>query len=90
MTDAERDKVAVAALARAMRKAWPARAIERSAAGWSTLLLVALRADPKGRAAVVAALLDEEALAQALETAGVLEGPIDDVRGLARDVLDAL
>lgn len=58
--------------------------------GSSTLLLVALRADPEGRAAVVAALLDEEALAQALETAGALQGPIDDVRALARDVLDAL
>jgi len=90
MTDNKRDEAAVSALARAMHRAWPARAIDRSAGGSSKLLLVALRADPEGRAAVVAALLDEEALAQALETAGALQGPIDDVRGLARDVLDAL
>lgn len=90
MTDVKRDEAAVAALARAIRKAWPARAIEKSAAGWSTLLLVALRGDPMGRAAVVAALLDEETLARALDTPGVFEGPVEDVHGLARDILAAL
>jgi hypothetical protein len=49
MTDTAREDAAAAALARAMRRAWPARAIEKFAAGWSTLFLVALRADAEPR-----------------------------------------
>ena len=90
MTSIKGDEAAVAALARAIRRAWPARAIERFAAGWSSLFLVALRADPEGRAAVAAALLDEATLARALDRAGVFEGPGKDVHGLARDILAAL
>jgi hypothetical protein len=65
MTRAERDDVAAAALARAMHRAWPARAMVKFAEGWSKLLLVALRSDPEGRAAVVTALLDEPSPAPA-------------------------
>lgn len=90
MTDVNSDEAAVAALARAIRKAWPARAIEKAAAGWSTVFLVALRGDPEGRAAVVAALLDEETLAHAIHRAGVLDGPVMDARGVAREILVAL
>jgi hypothetical protein len=49
----------VAALSRAMYKAWPARMVAKAAPGWANVLLVALRADPEGRDAVVAALLDD-------------------------------
>ncbi len=61
MTDAERDDAAAAAVARAIRRAWPARSVEKFAAGWSRLFLVALRASPEDRAAVIAALRDDEA-----------------------------
>ena len=54
----ERDEAAVVALAGAMRRGWPARAIDRAAEGWARLLIVALRADPDGRRAVVEALRD--------------------------------
>ena len=59
MTTSERDEAAAAALARAMTKAWPARMVAKAAPGWADVLLVALRADPDGRDAVVAALLDD-------------------------------
>jgi hypothetical protein len=59
MTSSERDEAAAAALARAMYKAWPARMVAKAAPGWANVLLVALRADPEGRDAVVAALLDD-------------------------------
>jgi hypothetical protein len=61
MTTTERDEAAAAALARAMYKAWPARMMAKAAPGWANVLLVALRADPEGRQAVVAALLQEDA-----------------------------
>jgi hypothetical protein len=61
MTSSERHEAAVAALARAMHKAWPARMIAKAAPGWANTLLVALRADPEGRDALVAALVDEPA-----------------------------
>jgi hypothetical protein len=60
LTPNQRDEAAAAALARAMYKAWPARMIAKAAPGWANVLLVALRADPEGRAAIVAALSDEE------------------------------
>jgi hypothetical protein len=60
MTPTERDAAAAAALARAMYKAWPARLVAKAAPGWADVLLVALRADPEGRAAIVAALRDED------------------------------
>jgi hypothetical protein len=54
--------------------------IEKAAPGWSELMLVALRTDPAGGArAVGAALLDEEALAEALRRAGVADD--EDERG---------
>ena len=56
MTDRERDEAAATALARAIHRAWPARVIEKAAPGWASVILVALRADPEGRAALVAAL----------------------------------
>lgn len=59
MNTSERDEAAAAALARAMYKAWPARMVARAAPGWANVLLVALRADPEGRDAVVAALVDD-------------------------------
>ena len=59
MTTSERDEAAAAALARAMTKAWPARMVAKAAPGWADVLLVALRGDPEGRDAVVAALLDD-------------------------------
>jgi hypothetical protein len=61
MTPSERDDAAVAALSRAMYKAWPARMVAKAAPGWANVLLVALRMDPEDRDAVVAALLDEAA-----------------------------
>jgi hypothetical protein len=61
MTTTERDEAAAAALARAMYKAWPARMMAKAAPGWANVLLVALRADPEGRQAVVAALVHEDA-----------------------------
>jgi hypothetical protein len=61
MTLSEREEAASAALARAMYKAWPARIVAKAAPGWANVLLVALRADPEGRDAVVAALLEEKA-----------------------------
>jgi len=84
------EEAAAAALARAIRRAWPARAIEKAATGWSTLVLVALRSDPEGRAAVVAALLDDETLARAIDATGVLEGSVADVHTLAREILASL
>src|SRR3989304_2974675 len=68
------DEPAAAAVARAIRRAWPARSLDKAASGWASVVLVALRADPDGRAAVVAALLDEETLARGLETSGALSG----------------
>ena len=59
MITSERDEAAAAALARAMTKAWPARIVAKAAPGWANVLLVALRADPEGRDAIVAALLDD-------------------------------
>ena len=59
MTLSEREEAAATALARAMYKAWPARMVAKAAPGWANVLLVALRADPEGRDAVVAALLDD-------------------------------
>ena len=59
MTLSDREEAAAAALARAMYKAWPARMVAKAAPGWANVLLVALRADPEGRDAVVAALLDD-------------------------------
>jgi hypothetical protein len=59
VTSRERDEAAAAALARAMYKAWPVRMVAKAAPGWADVLLVALRQDPEGRDAVVAALLDE-------------------------------
>ncbi len=90
MTNNNQDEAAAEALARAIRKGWPARGIEKGATGWSRLVLVALRTDPEGRAAVVAALLDEETLARALATRGLLEHPVEDAHWLARDILAAL
>ena len=90
MTNSDRDAAAVAAIARAIHRAWPARTVVRFAAGWSQLFLVALRADPQGRAAVAVALLDEETLAQALAASGVVESRVDDAHRLAREILAAL
>jgi hypothetical protein len=50
MTDTAREDFAAAALAPALRRAWPERAIEKFAAGWATRFLVALRADLEVRA----------------------------------------
>jgi len=90
MTDPERDAAAAAAIARAIHRAWPARTIVKFAAGWAQLLLVALRGDPHGRAAVAVALLDEETLARALANPGVLRAPAEDVHAVARGILAAL
>jgi hypothetical protein len=60
MTPKDRDKAAAEALARAAYKAWPARIVAKAAPGWANVLLVALRADPEGRKAVVAALSEDE------------------------------
>ena len=84
------DEPAVAAVARAIRRAWPARSLDKAASGWASVVLVALRADPDGGAAVVAALLDEETLARALETSGALNGSVAVVHRLSRDILTAL
>lgn len=58
--DPATDEAAIAALAEAMRKTWPARAMVRFAPGFARTLLIALRTDPEGRAAVAAALLEEK------------------------------
>jgi hypothetical protein len=84
------EEAAVEALARAMHRAWPARSMDTSAPGWSTLFLTALRQDPAGPAAIVAALLDEATLARALETAGAVEGEGTQASDLARAILGAL
>jgi tRNA U34 5-methylaminomethyl-2-thiouridine-forming methyltransferase MnmC len=90
MTNSDRDAAAVAAIARAIHRAWPARTMVKFAAGWSQLFLVALRADPQGRGAIAAARRDEETLAQALAAPGVLEPPVDNAHRLAREILAAL
>lgn len=90
MAETNRDEAALAALARAFHRGWPARMIEKAAPGWSQLMLVALRSDPQGGARDVAvALLDEAALAAALGAAGV-EGDEEAHRHMARAVLDEL
>jgi hypothetical protein len=90
MVDTDRDEAALAALARAFHRGWPARMVDKAAPGWSQLMLVALRSDPRGGAReVAAALLDEEALAAALGAAGV-EGDAAAHRRIARTVLDKL
>jgi hypothetical protein len=97
MTDPNREKAATAAIASAIHRAWPARSMEKFAPGWSNLFLVALREDPVGRAAVAAALLDEETLAEALDralagvdSAGFADGRVHDVHVLAREILATL
>jgi hypothetical protein len=90
MTDSARDEAAVAAIARAIRRAWPTRMVEKFAPGWSAMFLVALRTDPEVRDAVVAALLDEETLARALEQAGAVDRQPRDAGTLARQVLGVL
>jgi len=88
VTSSSRDGAAVEAIARAMHKGWPARMIGKAAPGWAEVLLVALRLDPPGRAAVAAALMDEPTLAMALQKVGAsLEG---DATTLARRVMDAM
>ena len=88
MHDRARDDAAVDAIARAIRRALPARSIERLAAGWSNLFLAALRADPEGRGVVAAALLDEQRLASALQTTGIV---VDrDAVTAARDLIAAM
>jgi len=90
MADTDRDVAALAALARAFHRGWPARMVDKAAPGWSQLMLVALRSDPEGGAQeVAAALLDEEALAAALAAAGVA-GDAEAHRRIARAVLDHL
>lgn len=86
----EREAEALAALARAFRRGWPARMIEKAAPGWAELLLASLRTDPPGRDAVAAALLDEETLARVLATPGLLPAPVEDPRALARAIIEAL
>jgi hypothetical protein len=86
----EGEAEALAALARAFRRGWPARMIEKAAPGWAELLLASLRTDPSGRDAVAAALLDEETLAGVLATPGLLPAPVDDPRALARTIIEAL
>jgi hypothetical protein len=97
ISDPNREKAATTAIAAAIRRAWPARSMEKFAAGWSNLFLVALRADPAGRTAVAAALLDEETLADALDralagadSAGFVDGRVHDVHVLAREILATL
>jgi len=90
MADTDRDEAALAALARAFHRGWPARMVDKAAPGWSQLMLVALRSDPQGGAQeVAAALLHEEALAAALVAAGV-EGDAEAHRRIARAVLEQL
>lgn len=90
MGETDRDEAALAALARAFRRGWPARMVDKAAPGWSQLMLVALRSDPQGGAReVAAALLDEAALAAALGAAGV-EGDEEAHRRIARAVLEQL
>lgn len=90
MADTDRDEAALAALARAFHRGWPARMVDKAAPGWSQLMLVALRSDPHGGAQeVAAALLDEEALAAALDAVGV-EGDAEAHRRIARAVLEHL
>ncbi|MDP9270924.1 MAG: hypothetical protein M3P14_08150 [Chloroflexota bacterium] len=88
MRDPKREQEAVAAIARAMVKGWPARMVGKAAPGWAQVLLVALRMDPRGRDAVVAALLDEPPLAAALERARLPQGR--DAAAVARHVLATL
>jgi hypothetical protein len=57
----ERDQAAVDAITRAVYRAWPARIIAKTAPGWAEVILVALRQDPAGRDAVIAALRDDGA-----------------------------
>lgn len=90
MTDSAGDAAALAAMARAFRKGWPARMVERAAPGWAELFLVALRGDPEGRHAVAAALLDEATLIRALREAGLQTDPATDPAAAARALLDAL
>jgi peptidoglycan/LPS O-acetylase OafA/YrhL len=90
MVDTDRDEAALAALARAFHRGWPARMVDKAAPGWAQLMLVALRSDPQGGAQeVAAALLDEGALAAALGAAGVA-GDEEAHRRVARAVLDNL
>jgi hypothetical protein len=86
--DPNREEEAVAAIARAMVKGWPARMVGKAAPGWAQVLLVALRLDPPGRDAVAAALLDEPTLAAALGRAGLPGGA--DAGAVARHVLATL
>jgi len=88
MASSSRDEAAVEAIARAMHKGWPARMVGKAAPGWAEVLLVALRLDPPGRAAVAGALLDEPTLAMALEKAGATGD--GGTNALARRVLDAM
>lgn len=60
MTPKDRDEAAAEVLARAAYKAWPARIVAKAAAGSGERFAAALRADPEGRKAVIAALSDEE------------------------------
>jgi hypothetical protein len=53
--DSVRDQAAVEAITRAVYRAWLARIVAKAAPGWATVLLVALRQDPEGREAVMAA-----------------------------------
>jgi len=73
MTDRQHDPAALAALARAFRRGWPARMVDKAAPGWAELLLAALRAEPDAPASVAAALLDEAALTRAIAAAGISE-----------------
>ena len=88
MASSSREEAAVEAIARAIHKGWPARMIGKAAPGWAEVLLVALRLDPPGRAAVAAALIDETTLALALGKVGAsVEG---DSKALAKRVLNAM
>jgi len=88
MANSRRDGAAVEAIARAMHKGWPARIIGKAAPGWAEVLLVALRLDPPGRAAVAAALMDEPTLAMALQKIGA--SPEGDASVLAKRIMDAM
>jgi hypothetical protein len=85
VADPKRDEAAVEAIARAMVKGWPARMVGKAAPGWARVLLVALRMDPPGRDAVIAALLDAPTFARALERAGLPDEP--DLSAIADKVL---
>jgi hypothetical protein len=56
MPDPEPDQAAIDAISRAVYKAWPARIVAKAAPGWARVILVALRQDPGGCDAVIAAL----------------------------------